>query len=225
MLPHSEASRLLVRFQKEWGAMSEKLGGERRLHDRAWEQARYAGDYLLGAAQLLGSPDAPLPLEAAVKPRSPEQPQQVQVRILLAEEDIGGFWVLPDHFWCRYYVVGRARHTFPRALQLLGNYLARKAAYYQLLKRRAQPFLELLQADAGQLQRHGPLHFEPGFAGHKNWDVRPDYHYLRLVGDSQAHTLRIFGDRYTWGLSYQAPQVTLVRFEEMLHYIRQEMGA
>lgn len=225
MLSEKEASRVMRLFQRELGLFSQRVGGVQRAREQALAEARAASDYLQGIAGMLASRHAPVRVETTIKRGSGDKSDQFWVNAYLEGVWIGDFWIAHCYWFKPYTTGGSSYHYFRRALHRFGRLLVHKEAYRQVLLRRLTPFQEVVAAEFAEWISMGRLVVETGFQAGSGWDVGKDYCYLRLRHGDWQHTLRAYGDRYTWGISFQSPTLALNCQEEMVDYVRGELRA
>lgn len=221
MLTEKETNRVLRRFRRELGVFSHKMGGVHRERQRTLEEARTASEVVLNIAQMLANRTEPAKVETVIKRDTGARSDQVTVYLELEGQGIGYFWIDPGDWLISYGVSGRYTHFFRRALKKFGDLLIRKEAYRQLLLHRLASAQQLVQMEFGHCIQAGQLQVETGYRAASGWDVDKDYYYLRLISGDWKRTLRVYNDRYTWGVAFKEPSITLNTEEEMIGQLRQ----
>lgn len=223
MLPNFNASRLSASLQKEKEATSSTLGKKQQRCARAWEMAKIASDHPRHAGEFLTEQGQSGKFETEVYLRYIDASDVVRVDMLLDGINLGRFLV-DNNGPCRYWVANRCYFLFFNlALQTAGKYLARQIVYHQLLMRRAQPFVDLLQAGKGPQQDACPLALATAYHCEQEWQVSSNYAYFRLTANGQQHELRVYGDRFTWGTAGKGPEASRLSQEEMMHLLERKL--
>lgn len=224
MLSPFNASRLRIHLQRERENLARALGRKRQAHEKAREKAQRACAYLQQAGQLLVNQGLPAAWDVRVQPVNTYRPGAMRVEMTLDGADLGRF-LINDDWLIRYRVADQSYLFFGLALRAAGRYLARQVAYYQLLRRRMQPFAEYLREGAGRLGHRHALEVTTHYNCEQEWDIRYNYLWLRFSVNGKAYALRIYGDRFLWDGNGNEAQRTLFTEEEVLQVLDEALCA
>lgn len=224
MLSPFNTNHLRIYLQRERENLARGLGHKRRAHEKAWEKARLACEYLQQAGQVLISQGLPAVWDVRLQPANTHRPGVVRIEITLDGAGLGRF-LINDDWLVRYMVADKSYMFFGLALRAAGRYLARQVAYYQLLRQRMQPFAAHIREQAGGQRRSCPLEVTTHYNCEQEWELRYNYLWLRFSINGNAYALRVYGDRFLWDGNGDEAQRTLFTEEEVMQALDEALRA